>query len=309
MKDKSYNLITIVGPTATGKTRLAACLANHIDGEVISGDSRQVYRDMTLGTGKDYADYIVDRKQVPFHLVDIADAGSKYNVYQFQNDFVPAFEGIKKRGKWPVLCGGTGLYIESVLKGYKMIQVPSNELLRKELQEKTLEELTQQLASYGPLHNSTDTETKRRAIRAIEIQEYYVQNPHIETDFPKIRSLNICVDIEREVRRQRISSRLETRLKEGMIPEVQSLLKKGILPEDLIYYGLEYKFVTLHVIGQLSFDEMYAQLEIAIHQFAKRQMTWFRGMERRGIKLHWLDATLPMQERITQIEAWLNAKP
>lgn len=306
MTEKAYNLITIVGPTATGKTRLAACLAKHINGEVISGDSRQVYRDMTLGTGKDYEDYIVDGTTIPSHLVDIADAGEKYNVYQFQNDFIPVFKDINERSKWPILCGGTGMYVESVLKGYKMIQVPANEALRNKLADKTLDELTELLAVYGPLHNTSDTETKRRAIRAIEIQEYYRTNPHIETDFPEIRSLNICVDIDRDIRRSKISQRLKTRLDEGMIDEVKYILSKGVAPEDLIYYGLEYKFVTLHVIGKLSFNEMYQQLEIAIHQFAKRQMTWFRGMERRGIKLHWLDASMPMNQRIEQIQNWLT---
>lgn len=310
MSKKAYNLVTIVGPTATGKTRLAACLAKDIDGEVISGDSRQVYRDMTLGTGKDYEDYVVNGEAIPSHLVDIADAGTKYNVYQFQNDFIPVFKDIQQRGKWPVLCGGTGMYIESVLKGYKMIHVPANENLRKSLSKKSLQELTHILETFGSLHNTSDVETKRRAIRAIEIQEYYSANPHIETDFPEVRSLNICVDIDREVRRNKISNRLKTRLEEGMIDEVKFILSKGVPPEDLIYYGLEYKFVTLHVMGQLTYDEMYVQLEIAIHQFAKRQMTWFRGMERRGIKLHWLDASMPMNERVEQIQKWmLECKP
>ncbi len=301
-----YNLITIVGPTATGKTRLAACLANRINGEVISGDSRQVYRGMDLGTGKDYEDYLVDGKQIPYHLVDIADAGEKYNVYQFQNDFVQAFETIQQNEKWPVLCGGTGLYVESVLKGYKMIHVPANETFRNGLRDKNLDELATILESYGPLHNTTDLETKRRAIRAIEIQEYYKSHPEIDSHFPDIRSLNICVQIDRDIRRERISSRLRKRVEEGMIPEVKRLLESGVTAEDLIYYGLEYKFVTQHVIGELSFEEMYTQLEIAIHQFAKRQMTWFRGMERRGIKLHWLDASMPMEDRLDKIEDWMK---
>lgn len=303
---EKYNLITIVGPTATGKTRLAACLAKHINGEVLSGDSRQVYKGMDLGTGKDYQDYLVDGEAIAYHLVDIAAAGEKYNVYQFQNDFVSAYTDISGRNKWPILCGGTGLYVESVLKGYKMIHVPADEELRTELKEKSLEELTAILEKFGPLHNSTDVETKRRAIRAIEIQTYYQTHPEIDTNFPPIRSLNICVDIDREIRRGRISSRLKTRLHEGMVEEVYKLLKNGVTAEDLIYYGLEYKYVTLHVIGKISFEEMYSQLEIAIHQFAKRQMTWFRGMERRGIKLHWLDAAMPMDERIQQIETWMQ---
>ncbi len=297
-----YNLITILGPTATGKTGLAANLAAKINGEVISADSRQVYRGMDIGTGKDYDDYFVDGKEIPSHLVDIEDAGVHYNVYRFQSDFVKVFEAIHSRNKFPVLCGGSGLYLEAVLKNYKLIQVPPNKQLRKELEGKSLEELTEILQELKPkLHNKTDVETDRRAIRAIEIEKYYRENPEIDTYFPDIKSLNIGVKFDREIRRQRITSRLKQRLEEGMPDEVQHLLDSGLTPEQLIYYGLEYKYLTLHLAGELSYDEMFRQLEIAIHQFAKRQMTWFRGMEKRGTKIHWIDGHLPMEEKVEEI--------
>jgi len=299
---KTYNLITILGPTATGKTGLAAHLAAKINGEIISADSRQVYRGMDLGTGKDYADYFVDGVEIPSHLVDIEDAGVHYNVYRFQTDFIRVFSEIQSRGKFPVLCGGSGLYIEAVLKNYRLIEVPPNKELRKELEEKSLEELTEILKSLKPkLHNHTDVETDRRAIRAIEIEKYYAENPHFDSTFPEIKSLNIGIDFDRELRRQRITNRLKQRLDEGMLDEVQHLLNSGLTPEQLIYYGLEYKYLTLHLSGELSFDEMFRQLEIAIHQFAKRQMTWFRGMEKRGTKIHWINGHLPMEEKVEEI--------
>ncbi|MFW5831931.1 MAG: tRNA (adenosine(37)-N6)-dimethylallyltransferase MiaA [Prolixibacteraceae bacterium] len=297
-----YNLITILGPTATGKTGLAAHLADRINGEVISADSRQVYRGMDIGTGKDYGDYFVNGKEIPSHLVDIEDAGAHYNVYRFQSDFVNVFENIHSGNKFPVLCGGSGLYLEAVLRNYKLIHVPPNKKLRKELEGKSLEELTQILEELKPkLHNKTDVETDRRAIRAIEIENYYRENPEIDTYFPEIRSLNIGVKFDREIRRQRITSRLKQRLDEGMLDEVQRLLDSGLAPEQLIYYGLEYKYLTLYLTGELSYDEMFRQLEIAIHQFAKRQMTWFRGMEKRGTKIHWIDGHLPMKDKVEKI--------
>ena len=297
-----YNLITILGPTATGKTGLAAHLAAKMNGEIISADSRQIYRGMDLGTGKDYADYFVDGVEIPSHLVDIENAGVHYNVFRFQTDFIRVFEEIQSRNKFPVLCGGSGLYIEAVLKNYRLIEVPPNKDLRKELEGKTLTELTEILKNLKPkLHNHTDVETDRRAIRAIEIEKYYAENPQFDSSFPEIRSLNIGIDFDRELRRQRISTRLKQRLEEGMLDEVQKLLDSGLTPEQLIYYGLEYKYLTLHLTGELSYNEMYRQLEIAIHQFAKRQMTWFRGMEKRGTKIHWIDGHLPMKEKLGEI--------
>ena len=297
-----YNLLTILGPTATGKTGLAAHLAAKLNGEVISADSRQVYRGMDLGTGKDYEDYFVDGVEVPSHLVDIEDAGAHYNVYRFQTDFIRVFNAINARKKFPVLCGGSGLYLEAVLKNYRLIEVPPNKELRKELEGKTLDELTEILKALKPqLHNHTDVETDRRAVRAIEIEKYYAENPRDASEMPDIKSLNVGIDFDRGMRRERITRRLKQRLEEGMLEEVQTLLDSGLTPEQLIYYGLEYKFLTLHLIGELSFDEMFAKLEIAIHQFAKRQMTWFRGMEKRGTKIHWVNGHLPMDEKVDQV--------
>ena len=296
-----YDLITIIGPTASGKTPLAANLADRLHTEIISGDSRQVYRRMDLGTGKDLVDYVVDGRPVPYHLIDIVEPGSKYNVFEYQRDFLKAYQEIIAKGKIPVLCGGTGMYIESVLKGYRLLPVPENPELRASLEGKSLEELTKILQNYKKLHNSTDIDTAKRAIRAIEIEEYYKQQPPEYREFPTLKSLIIGVDINRELRREKITRRLKQRLEEGMIEEVRGLLEEGIHPDDLIYYGLEYKFLTQHVIGELTYDEMFLQLETAIHQFAKRQMTWFRGMERRGFTIHWLDATLPMEEKTEQI--------
>ena len=301
-----YDLITILGPTASGKTPLAAALANRMGTEIISGDSRQVYRRMDLGTGKDLVDYTVDGRQVPYHLIDIVEPGYKYNVFEYQRDFLKAFEEISAKGKTPILCGGTGMYIESVLKGYRLLPVPENPELRASLEGKSLEELTHILEGYKKLHNSTDVDTCKRAIRAIEIEEYYKQQPPEYREFPSLKSLIVGVDIDRELRREKITRRLKQRLDEGMVDEVRGLLAEGIPAENLIYYGLEYKFLTQYAIGEISYDEMFLQLETAIHQFAKRQMTWFRGMERRGFTIHWLDATLPMEEKTEQIINLIN---
>lgn len=301
-----YDLIAILGPTASGKTPFAAALAAELDTEIISADSRQIYRSMDLGTGKDIADYTVNGKEIPYHLIDIADPGYKYNVFEYQRDFLAAYETIKQKGRLPVLCGGTGMYLESVLKGYKLLPVPENQELRERLADKSLEELTGILAGYKSLHNSTDVDTAKRAIRAIEIEEYYAHTPVDERAFPQLHSLIIGVDIDRELRREKITRRLRQRLDEGMVDEVHRLIDLGIPPDDLIYYGLEYKYLTLHVIGQLSYEEMFGQLEIAIHQFAKRQMTWFRGMERRGFTIHWIDARWPMEEKIDFVKSKLK---
>ena len=301
-----YDLITIIGPTASGKTPLAAALANKLGTEIISGDSRQVYRRMDLGTGKDLVDYTVDGHEVPYHLIDIVEPGYKYNVFEYQRDFLKAYEEITAKGKLPVLCGGTGMYVESVLKGYRLLPVPENPELRVSLEGKSLEELTHILEGYKKLHNSTDVDTAKRAIRAIEIEEYYKQQPPEYREFPSLHSLIVGVNIDRELRREKITRRLKQRLDEGMVEEVRGLLAEGIHPDNLIYYGLEYKFLTQYAIGELTYEEMFLQLETAIHQFAKRQMTWFRGMERRGFTIHWLDATLPMEEKLERIINLIN---
>lgn len=302
----NYELITIIGPTASGKTAFAAALAARLDTEIISGDSRQVYHSMDIGTGKDLVDYVVDGKQIPYHLIDICNPGDKYNVFEYQHDFHKAFEEIRKKGKLPILCGGTGMYIESVLRGFKLLDVPQNPALRESLKGKSLAELEQILASYKVLHNKTDVDSAQRAIRAIEIEEFYKTEAPDKREYAPINSLIIGVDIDRELRREKISRRLRARLDEGMVDEVRAILATGVKPEDLIYYGLEYKFLTLYIIGQLTYDEMVSQLEIAIHQFAKRQMTWFRGMERRGLHIHWLDATLPTDEKINNVLALIQ---
>lgn len=305
---EKYDLITILGPTASGKTPLAAALAYKLDTEIISGDSRQIYRRMDLGTGKDLADYMVDGHPVPYHLIDIVEPGYKYNVFEYQRDFLDAYNSVKAKEKLPILCGGTGMYLESVLKGYRLLPVPENPELRASLADKSLEELTRLLSAYKKLHNSTDVDTVKRAIRAIEIEEYYQQQPPEYREFPQINSLIIGVDIDRSLRREKISRRLKQRLDEGMVDEVKALLDGGISSEDLIYYGLEYKYLTLFAIGELSYEEMFHQLETAIHQFAKRQMTWFRGMERRGFTIHWLDARMPTEEKVEKIIKLLHTK-
>lgn len=301
-----YDLIAILGPTASGKTPFAAALAAELNTEIISADSRQIYRGMDLGTGKDLEDYTINGRQIPYHLIDIADPGYKYNVFEYQRDFLTAYETIKQKGCLPVLCGGTGLYLESVLKGYRLIPVPENQELRVRLAEKSLEELTAILSSYKTLHNSTDVDTVKRAIRAIEIEEYYAKTPIEEREFPQLNSLIIGVDIDRELRREKITRRLKQRLDDGMVEEVRRLLAEGIQPDDLIYYGLEYKYLTLYAIGKMTYDEMFTGLETAIHQFTKRQMTWFRGMERRGFTIHWVDASLPMEEKINFVKQKLK---
>lgn len=301
------DLIAIIGPTASGKTSLATALAYDLDSEIISGDSRQVYRGMDIGTGKDLEDYVVEGRQIPYHLIDIVEPGYKYNVFKYQRDFLKAYEDICRRGKLPILCGGTGMYVESVLKGYRLLPVPENPALRERLSGKSLDELTAILSTYKKLHNSTDVDTVKRAVRAIEIEEYYRQTPVQEREFPHLKSLIIGVSIDRDLRRKKISERLRERLDAGMVEEVRGLLGRGIAPEDLIYYGLEYKYLTLYVTGQMTHAEMVHDLEIAIHQFAKRQMTWFRGMERRGFNIHWIDACLPLTDKLERIKTLLAA--
>lgn len=306
-------MITILGPTACGKTTLAAHLAARIGGEIISADSRQVYRRMDIGTGKDLDDYVVDGKQIPYHLIDIMEPGTKYNLFQYQQDFHDAYNDIRSRGAEPILCGGTGLYIEAALKGYALSPVPQNAELRASLEGKSLEELTSMLVllkqkNGSTMHNTTDVDTAQRAIRAIEIETYNAEHPMPERQLPGVESLVIGVNIDREARRERITHRLRQRLENGMVEEIRTIIDSGVAPEDLIYYGLEYKYVTEYVIGQNSYEEMFRALEIAIHQFAKRQMTWFRGMERRGTVIHWIDASLPMEEKIDGILALRDAE-
>ena len=299
-------MITILGPTASGKTPVAAALALRMDGEVISADSRQVYRRMDIGTGKDLADYSVDGRHIPYHLIDIAEPGTKYNLFMYQQDFHAAYDDIRSRGKQPILCGGTGLYIEAVLGGYQLSPVPQNQALRDRLANLPLADLTQMLVELkrrngSNMHNSTDVDTAQRAIRAIEIETYNLEHPTVDRQLPPVDSLVVGINIDRDLRREKITRRLKARLDEGMVDEIRGLIESGINPDDLIYYGLEYKFVTEYVVGRLSYDEMFRQLEIAIHQFAKRQMTWFRGMERRGFSIHWIDATLPTEEKVEAI--------
>ena len=306
IRKEKYDLVSIVGPTACGKTSLAVELALSLpSAEIISADSRQVYRGMDIGTGKDIAEYTRGDVTVPSHLLDIVDAGEKYNLFEFQRDFLAAYEDIRNRGAYPIMCGGSGLYVESVLKGYRLLPVPENPALRAKLEEKSLEELTALLATYKQLHNNTDTDNKKRAIRAIEIEEYYRTCPVEERYFPQINALTIGVQVDREVRRERISRRLLERLDCGMVDEVRGLLDSGLQPDQLIYYGLEYKYLTLYLTGAMGYDEMVSGLEIAIHQFAKRQMTWFRGMEKRGVDIHWVDASRPLPEVVEQIKSMM----
>lgn len=307
-------MITILGPTASGKTSLAAALAARIDAEIISADSRQVYRGMTIGTGKDLDDYRQGDRLIPYHLIDICEPGTKYNLFQYQQDFHLIYNNIVARGVRPILCGGTGLYIESVLKGYALSPVPQNQALRDKLADKSLAELTEMLEdlkrrNHSVMHNRTDVDTAQRAIRAIEIETYNLEHPTDNRKLPPIDSVIIGVDINREERRRKITQRLKQRLEEGMVDEIRQLLDRGIAPENLIYYGLEYKFVTEYVIGKTSYEEMFRQLEIAIHQFAKRQMTWFRGMERRGFTIHWIDALDPMDSKVAQIMDIAHIQP
>ena len=311
-------MITILGPTASGKTPVAAALAcalpktpdGGIGAEVISADSRQVYRRMDIGTGKDLADFhlVVNGSAVdiPYHLIDICEPGTKYNLFQYQQDFFDVYQNMQGRGVTPILCGGTGLYIEAVLKGYQLSPVPQNPELRASLEGKPLDELTAMLTELkartgSNMHNKTDVDSCQRAIRAIEIETFNLDNPVPRRELPPVDSLIIGINIDRELRREKITRRLKARLDEGMVDEVRALLNEGIPAEDLIYYGLEYKYLTEYVTGKLSYEEMFRQLEIAIHQFAKRQMTWFRGMERRGFKINWIDATLPMEAKIETI--------
>ena len=302
-----FDLLTIIGPTASGKTALAVRVAAALGGEVISADSRQVYRGMDIGTGKDLEEYTVDGRQISCHLIDIVEAGYKYNVFEYQRDFARVWEDCRRRGVVPVLCGGSGLYVEAVLKGYKLLAVPVNEELRASLAGMSLEELAARLATYKKLHNTTEIDTPKRAMRAIEIEEYYRMHPYEEPDFHRPEPLIVGVDVSRELRRERITRRLQERLEQGMVEEVRGLLAAGVKPDDLLYYGLEYKFLTLYLTGQLTYAQMTEQLNVAIHQFAKRQMTWFRKMEREGFPIRWLDAGKTPEEKVALVREWWEA--
>lgn len=296
-----YDLLVITGPTASGKTSLAVAVAKELGSEIISADSRQVYRGMDIGTGKDYDDYLADGIRIQCHLMDIAEPGYKYNVFEYQRDFLKVYKEMKERSLFPVVCGGSGMYADSIISGYKMFEVPPDSGLRTRLEKKSMEELREILSTYRNLHNTTDIDTKKRVIRAIEIEHFSKNKSVNESGFPKINSLVVGVSVDRDIRRKRISERLLKRLDSGMIDEVKKLIEKGLRHEALIYYGLEYKYITLYLMGNITREEMIHDLEIAIHQFAKRQMTWFRGMERRGIKINWLDSELPMEEKVARV--------
>lgn len=303
MEKTKYNVIVILGPTASGKTAVAANLAYHLKSEIISTDSRQIYKKLNLGTGKDYDDYYVNEVPVPYHLVDIADPGEQYNVFEYQKDFINVYNQLTQKGCVPILCGGSGMYIEAVLEGYQLIQVPVNNELREQLADKTLDELTSILRQYKSLHATSDTDNKKRTIRAIEIAQYCKNNAIPELDYPKLSPLIIGIRFDRSIERERITQRLKDRLNAGMLDEVSDLLRSGLTPDQLIYYGLEYKFLTQHIIGQITYEEMFTLLNTAIHQFAKRQMTWFRRMEKKGFRIHWIDGGTPLDEKINIIKS------
>ena len=300
-RSPGYDMVVVTGPTASGKTGLAARLALRLGGEIISADSRQIYRQMDIGTGKDYSDYVIDGIKVPYHLIDIRDPGYRYSLFEYHRDFTEVMTDLRERNIFPVVCGGSGMYIDSVVSGYRLPEVPPDPLLRKSLEEKTMEELTSILSSYRKLHNVTDIDTRKRVVRAIEIEKYLADHGETVAGFPVTNPLVIGVLYSRDVRRERISARLKSRLEEGMVWEVQKLLDRGIDPETLIYYGLEYKYITLFLTGKMGYDEMVHSLEIAIHQFAKRQMTWFRGMERKGVVIHWIDGELPIAKKVESV--------
>ena len=296
--NSTYDLLVVTGPTASGKTSLAVAIANKVEGEILSADSRQVYRGMNLGTGKDYDDYLIGGALIPCHLIDIADPGYKYNVFEYQRDFIKVYTDLKARKIFPVVCGGSGMYADSIITGYKMFEIPPDSGFRVKLEKKSMEELKEILSTYKNLHNTTDIDTKKRVIRAIEVEHFNRNRKKQKSGFPKVNSLVIGVMFDRETRRKRISERLKQRLDAGMVEEVKGLINLGVNTDTLIYYGLEYKFITLYLTGKMSYDAMVCELEIAIHQFAKRQMTWFRGMERRGTIINWLDGNLPIEENV-----------
>ncbi|MBV6485715.1 MAG: tRNA dimethylallyltransferase [Flavobacteriales bacterium] len=300
------NLIVILGPTATGKTNLAARLAYDLDAEIISADSRQVYRGMDIGTGKDLADFVVNGKQIPYHLIDIVDAGTEYNVFEFQKDFLQAYENIVSRNKTAILCGGSGLYIDAVVKGYRFLEVPENTALRNQLEQKSIDELNAILLSYKAIHNTTDSIYKKRIIRAIEVAKFQAENEALIRDFPKINHVIFGIDFDRETIKKRITQRLKHRLEhEGMIDEVKQLIANGVDPEKLKFYGLEYKLITQYLQNELNYNDMFQKLNTSIHQFAKRQSTWFRKMEKDGFNIHWIEGNLTLEEKLSLIKSMI----
>ena len=299
--NSDYDLLIVTGPTASGKTSLAVAIAGRIGGEIISADSRQVYRGMDIGTGKDYDDYLLDGRRIPCHLTDIVAPGYKYNVFEYQRDFIRVYNRLKSDNIFPVVCGGSGMYADSIISGYRMAEVAPDSGLRSNLEKKTMEELIEILSTYKQLHNKTDIDSKKRAIRAIEIEHFNRNKSKPVSDFPEIRSLVVGILPDRESRRMNISKRLRQRLDEGMVDEVKNLMEQGLKSDILIYYGLEYKYITLYLTGKMTYEAMVRDLETAIHQFAKRQMTWFRGMERRGVRINWLDGNLPFEEKINRV--------
>jgi tRNA dimethylallyltransferase len=306
MKHDPYDIVTILGATATGKTALAVRVASRVGGEIISADSRQLYRGMDIGTGKDLAEYVVDGRRVPVHLVDVVEAGYRYNLFEYRRDFIAAWHDCRSRRVLPVLCGGSGLYLDAVLRGYRMSPVPRDEALRERLSTKTLPELARLLAEYAPLHNTTDIGTVERATRALEIAEHYRQSPPSGDDLPRPRSLTVGILFDRERRRQRITERLHARLREGMLDEARALLARGLSVDDLAYYGLEYGHLARHLAGETTYDEMVSSLNSAIHRFAKRQMTWFRKMERDGLEINWLDGDMPLDDKVARVLSLLE---
>jgi tRNA dimethylallyltransferase len=298
---RRYDILVVTGPTASGKTSVAATVAGKLEGEIISADSRQVYRGMNLGTGKDYDDYVIDGIRIQCHLTDIADPGYKYNVFEYQRDFIRVLTRLRERDVFPIVCGGSGMYVDSIISGYRLQEVPPDQELRSELENKSMQELVEILSTFKDLHNTTDTDSKKRVIRAIEIGIFTSRQPVEPAAFPELNPLVIGVLPDRDLRRKRITERLLKRIDEGMIEEVKQLIDSGVDTETLVYYGLEYKFITLYLTGRISYNEMVKDLETAIHQFAKRQMTWFRGMEKRGVKINWIDAELPMDQKVKKI--------
>ena len=300
-----FHLITILGPTATGKTTLACHLAALLHGEIISADSRQVYRGMDLGTGKDLSDFHLKDYDVPYHLIDIVDPGYEFNVFEFQQHVVRALEKVEHNGRLPILCGGSGLYLDAVLRGYQLQRVPENKVLREFLETLSMESLTRKLKSYGPVHNTTDINDRRRLIKAIEIAEHHINHPKPDFIMPRVSSINFGLHFERQQLRDRITQRLKQRLEEGMVDEVRNLLSSGLLPEQLKFYGLEYRLITQYVMGELTYNEMFELLNTAIHQFAKRQMTWFRRMENGGVRIHWINGNINLEEKLATILSFL----
>ena len=300
-----FHLITILGPTATGKTTLACHLAALLQGEIISADSRQVYRGMDLGTGKDLTDFHLKGYDVPYHLIDIVDPGYEFNVFEFQQHVVRALEKVEHNGRLPILCGGSGLYLDAVLRGYQLQRVPENKVLREFLETLSMESLTRKLKSYGPVHNTTDINERHRLIKAIEIAEHHINHPKPDFIMPRVSSINFGLHFERQHLRDRITQRLRQRFEEGMVDEVRNLLSSGLLPEQLKFYGLEYRLITQHVMGELTYNETFELLNTAIHQFAKRQMTWFRRMENGGVRIHWINGNINLEEKLATILSFL----